>query len=119
MKTAPIFKPRFVSEVPEITAEELKPHLTEVTLVDVRQADEFNGELSHIPGAKLVTLGPDLELFLKAQDHDDEIVFICRSGGRSGKAALLSRSLGFTKTVSLQGGMLGWNQKKYLTKETK
>lgn len=113
METKPIFNPKVVDDVPEITPEEFKLHIGKVTLIDVRQPDEFNGELAHIPGAKLVTLGPDLDAFLQSHSKNDNLVFVCRSGARSGRATLQSRSLGFSKSVNLQGGMLLWNNKKY------
>lgn len=110
-----IFSSQIIDEVPEITPEELKSHLGEVTLIDVRRPDEFNGELAHIPGSKLVTLGPELDDFLKSHSKDDEVVFICRSGARSGRATLQGRALGFSKCVNLQGGMLLWKQRKFPT----
>jgi sulfur dioxygenase len=80
-----------------------------LTLIDVRRPDEFYGELGHIEGARLVTLGPDLMRFLNEADHGLEIVFICRSGNRSAHATALSRDAGFTKTVNMEGGMVKWN----------
>lgn len=112
-----IFNPVIVDDVPEITPENLKNHIGDITLVDVRRPEEFNGELSHIPGARLITLGPDLDQFLSTHDKEDEIVFVCRSGARSGRATLQSRSLGFSKTVNLQGGMLRWNECRYPVKK--
>lgn len=112
MRKKPIFNPKIVDDVPEITPEDLNLHLGHVTLLDVRRPEEFNGELSHIPGSLLVTLGPDLDRFLQSRNKEDEIVFICRSGARSGRATLQSREIGFLNTVNLQGGMLLWNQKK-------
>lgn len=115
MGTSPIFKPTIVDDVPEIRADELSPHLGSIPLIDVRRPDEFNGELSHIPGAKLVTLGPDLDAFLQDFNKDQEVVFVCRSGARSGRATLQSRALGILKSVNLQGGMLRWNECKLPT----
>lgn len=99
--------------VPEITPEELKKNLARYALIDVRSETEFFGELSHVPDAKLITLGKSLDEFLKIAQQDKPIVFICRSGARSASATAQSRYLGFTKTFNLQGGMLLWNQKKY------
>lgn len=113
MTTTRIFKPAIIDDVPEITPEVFREHKGAITLIDVRRPDEFNGELSHIPGAKLVTLGPDLENFLNTHPKDDEIVFVCRSGARSGRATLQSIALGFSKSVNLQGGMILWNERKY------
>jgi rhodanese-related sulfurtransferase len=113
MTSKQIFSPKMIDGVPEIIPEELKTHLGKVTLIDVRRPEEFNGELAHIPGSKLVTLGPDLDEFFKTHSQEDEVVFVCRSGARSGRATLQGRSMGFSKCVNLQGGMILWNQKKF------
>lgn len=113
MGTKQNFNPVIVDDVPEITPDDLKAYIHKVTLIDVRRPEEFNGELLHIPGARLITLGPDLDSFLSTHNKDDEIVFVCRSGARSGRATLQSRAIGFSKSVNLQGGMLLWNERKY------
>lgn len=97
--------------IPEISPEELKKNIAKYELIDVRSKSEFYGELSHIPGAKLITLGNPLDEFLKTAQQDRPIVFICRSGARSASATAQSRSRGFTNTFNLRGGMLLWNQK--------
>lgn len=113
MGSMQIFKSIIVDDVPEITPDVFKDYLGQVTLIDVRRLEEFEGELSHIPGARLLTLGPELDTFLSTHNKDDEIVFVCRSGARSGRATLQGRSMGFSKCVNLQGGMLLWNKLKY------
>ncbi len=110
MNSKSIFNPQFNDKVPEISPDQLKPHIDHVTMIDVRQPDEYVGELSHIPGARLITLGTDLDSFLQSHDKDDEVVFVCRSGARSGRATVQARALGFTKSVNLQGGMILWNK---------
>lgn len=110
-----IFSPKIIDDVPEITPADLKNYIGKVTVIDVRRPDEFHGELSHIPGSKLITLGPDLDAFLQSHDKEDEIVFVCRSGARSGRATLQSRAMGFSKSVNLQGGMILWKQLKLPT----
>ncbi|MES2770259.1 MAG: rhodanese-like domain-containing protein [Bdellovibrionota bacterium] len=119
MASKQIFNPTLVEGVPEITPKAFKNYTGKITLIDVRRPDEFDGELSHIPGAKLITLGPDLDAFLSTHDKDDEIVFVCRSGARSGRATLQSRTMGFSKSVNLQGGMLLWNERKYPVEKQK
>lgn len=108
---------QLVDGVPTLTAEDLKPQLGQVRLIDVRRPDEFNNELGHIPGAELVTLGPDLAQFLEKGSRDQQIVFVCRSGGRSGQATAQSRTLGYQKTLNLAGGMLRWNELKFPTEK--
>lgn len=95
--------------VPEITAEDLtriKP--TDALFVDVREQDEYRGELGHIAGSVLVPLST-VGAASNAWPQDRPIVLICRSGGRSGKAALQLAAAGFKRVASLRGGMLRWN----------
>jgi rhodanese-related sulfurtransferase len=41
---------------------------------------------------------------------DKEIILYCRSGNRSGQAAMFLESMGFTNTKNLLGGMLAWQE---------
>lgn len=113
-----VLHPQIVDGIPEISCEDLLRHLPDakagkIQLIDVRRPDEFNNELGHVPGARLVTLGPELTEFLKNSDRDKEIVFLCRSGGRSGSATAESIQLGYKKTINMVGGMIRWNEKKF------
>lgn len=83
--------------------------LKDVLLIDVRMPEEFIGELGHIEGAGLTTLGPDLEAFLETGNKQTSIIFICRSGARSGRATAAALALGFEKVYNMDGGMLAWN----------
>lgn len=101
----------------EISVELTNLHLEGASIIDVRRPDEFNNELGHIKGARLVTLGPDLTAFLESGDKTQEIIFVCRSGARSGQALNESIKLGYKNTRNMTGGMLRWNDLKY-SKET-
>lgn len=79
-------------------------------VIDVRRSDEFTGELGHISGARLVTLGPELDQFLQGHDKQSKILFVCRSGARSGQAAQMAMSQGFKDVANMAGGMLRWNE---------
>ena len=81
-----------------------------VLLIDVRTPEEFSGELGHIKGSTLVTLGPDLAAYLEKLDRSEEIIFICRSGARSGQATQISMNMGYKFTANMTGGMLRWNE---------
>lgn len=85
--------------------------ICDFVLVDVRRPDEFNGELGHIEGATLKTLGPELENFLNSANKSDTILFICRSGVRSAHATALAMDLGFANVFNMEGGMIYWNEK--------
>ncbi len=109
--------PQVVDGIPEVTCEDVLARKNQVEekkvrLIDVRRADEFNGEFGHIKGSELITLGPDLTSFLQSGNRDEEIVFICRSGGRSGTATAESIKLGYKLTVNMAGGMIRWNEQK-------
>jgi rhodanese-related sulfurtransferase len=41
---------------------------------------------------------------------DKEVILYCRSGNRSGQAALMLESMGFSNVKNLVGGMLAWQQ---------
>ncbi|MBO9667542.1 MAG: rhodanese-like domain-containing protein [Bdellovibrio sp.] len=102
----------------EITCQELQKRIHQVRIVDVRTPEEYTGELGHIAQAELVPLGPALIDFLKSQPLNEEIVFVCRSGARSGQTTLLSEEMGFTRTFNMIGGMLKWNELKFATEGT-
>jgi rhodanese-related sulfurtransferase len=85
-------------------------------VVDVREEHEFKGELGRVAGAKLVPLST-VTREAQAWDHQDEIVLVCRSGGRSGFAARELRALGFPRVINLVGGMLAWNEEKLPTEK--
>lgn len=101
----------------EITCEELKKTMTNYRLIDVRTPEEFTGELGHIPGSELQPLSPDFMQFLKTLDPNEKIVFVCRSGARSGQTTLWSEELGFTDTYNMVGGMIKWNELGYETRK--
>jgi glyoxylase-like metal-dependent hydrolase (beta-lactamase superfamily II)/rhodanese-related sulfurtransferase len=95
--------------VPELTAEAvMQLELADIRLVDVREQDEYRGELGHIAGSQLVPLST-LQSAARTWSKQQPIVLICRSGGRSGRAALQLAAAGFERVASLQGGMSNWN----------
>lgn len=99
---------RTAAGVVEIAPGWVASHAGEARLIDVREADEFSGPLGHVPGSELVPLAM-VEAASATWEKDAPLVLICRSGGRSGKAALLLEAKGFTRVASMRGGMLAWN----------
>jgi len=93
----------------DVTPDEVKNNAQELTLIDVRQPEEYTGELGHVQNAQLVVLGeiPDQ---IKNIPTDKPVVFICRSGMRSAQASAYAHSLGIKNTYNMLGGMLLWNQ---------
>lgn len=92
----------------DVTPADVVARPANARLIDVREPHEYVGELGHIPGAELVPLGTVTQ-FLDTWGKDEELVFVCRSGGRSGRAASAFAERGFTRTSNMLGGMLRWN----------
>ncbi len=93
----------------EITPLELDAKLArgdEFDLIDVREAYEWDEQ--HVDGARLIPLGM-LSDALPNLDRSREIVVMCRSGARSGRAVQSMRAAGFTRVSNLVGGILRWN----------
>jgi rhodanese-related sulfurtransferase len=94
----------------EISVQELKEKKEngdDFLLVDVREDTEYlvsNLDGQHIPLGQLQKRLEEIEA-----DKDAEIVMMCRSGGRSGKAVGIMESNGFTNVFNLQGGITAWS----------
>ena len=74
-------------------------------VIDVREPAEFTGELGHLPRAELVPLST-LGAVAASWNREQPILLVCRSGGRSARAAQLLAGLGVRKLYNLAGGML-------------
>ena len=95
--------------VPEITVGWLAAHTVDaLRIIDVRDAEEFVGELGHIDTAEHVALA-SLNAVAAAWERAGPLVTVCRSGVRSGHAAQQLESMGFMRVASMLGGMQGWN----------
>lgn len=97
--------------VPEIAPEWVASHPGDARLVDVREPSEWEGELGRVPGSELAPLAT-VEAAAQRWDRSAPVITICRSGGRSGKAALQLRAMGFRNVASMRGGMLLWNEQR-------
>ena len=99
------------SSTTEISAVELKQRMDRgdaLVIVDVREPNEF--QINRIPGAQLIPLGEIPRRYAEL-DPNDEVVVLCKMGGRSAKAADYLRSVGFKRVLNLKGGILDWVDK--------
>ena len=96
----------------EVQPHWLEEHLKDVQIVDVREPDEFDGPLGHVPGARLLPLG-GLVASANQLSKDKPIVTVCRSGARSAQATVLLGKAGFDKVANLSGGMLRWRAQRF------
>ncbi|MFT4978094.1 MAG: sulfur dioxygenase [Myxococcota bacterium] len=101
---------RTASGIPEVsTAWVAENHGKDAfRLVDVRQSAEYFGPLGHIDDTELVPLA-NLEAVAAGWAREEPVVVLCRSGGRSGRAASTLENLGFTRVASMAGGMNDWS----------
>jgi glyoxylase-like metal-dependent hydrolase (beta-lactamase superfamily II)/rhodanese-related sulfurtransferase len=105
-----------LNRVRQLTAQEVRLQLgsaAPLLLLDVREPEEFSGELGHIPGSRLIPLKelPARVGEIEA-DKEKDMVVICRAGVRSTTAAAILTGLGFEHVSNLKGGMLDWNEQR-------
>lgn len=74
-------------------------------IIDVREPREFHR--GHLPEAQLEPL-PSILSDTIHFSQDQEIIFICRSGRRSRRAAYALKEAGISNVSILKGGMLAW-----------
>lgn len=92
-------------DVPEVDiAEAARRRDGGTFVVDVREPDEYVD--GHVPGAPLIPLAtvPDR---IGDLPRDEQILVICKSGGRSHRAAEFLRAQGFD-AVNVAGGTMAW-----------
>lgn len=95
------------SQIREIEPDDLGKRLGEVTVLDVREAEEF--EQGAIPGAVFAPRGL-LESLVSTHlpSPDQEVVLYCAGGARSALAAKTLQDMGYSNVWSLQGGFNRW-----------
>ena len=103
-----------LTSVRQMTAQEVHIQLLSAVpplLLDVREAEEYTGELGHIKGSVLRPLKDLPNNSREFEDHkNDPVIVVCRAGVRSTTAAALLTGLGFQRVSNLRGGMLDWNE---------
>jgi rhodanese-related sulfurtransferase len=92
----------------EITPEAAYESRGQARLVDVREASELAAE-GFIPGAEHVPLAA-VDARACDWNRDQQIILICRSGGRSGRAADLLLRRGFRQVLNMTGGMIAYTR---------
>ena len=77
----------------------------EAVIIDVRTMQEY--QAGHIPEVPLLPLN-ELESRTDEVPRNQKVLFICRSGNRSGQAVSLLKNKGFDNLYNIEGGMLAW-----------
>ena len=95
--------------VREIEPTWVQKHASEVQLLDVRSQAEFDGELGHLPSARLIPL-EELRARVAEIDPSKPVIVVCQSGRRSAMATVILQKAGLTQVANLTGGMLRWRE---------
>lgn len=96
-------------EISEVTPSQLRDRLEEATVLDVREADEF--EQGAIPGARLLPRGiVERDISAVVPDTSARLVLYCAGGQRSALAAAALKRMGYDDVASLTGGFERWKQ---------
>lgn len=80
----------------------------EIFLLDVRE--EYEWDLGHIAGAKLISLGDINAETTKDLPKNIPLYVYCRSGSRAGGAVAELKQLGFNNAVNI-GGIIHWQER--------
>jgi glyoxylase-like metal-dependent hydrolase (beta-lactamase superfamily II)/rhodanese-related sulfurtransferase len=100
-----------ISEVDAPTVSERVKSARAPLLLDVREPEEFVGDLGHIEGAILVPMDALAARLPKLAGYADrEVVVVCRSGVRSASVTAILERAGFRQVANLEGGMLAWTR---------
>ena len=98
--------------IEETTVQQIKARLDlgeRFHLVDVREESEW--QAGHLPGA--IHLGKGVierDIEGRIPDLDAEIVLYCGGGFRSALAAESLQKMGYTRILSMYGGIRGWKE---------
>jgi len=84
-------------------------------LVDVREKDEVEILAYDVPNILHIPLSEFEDRFSEISKNK-EVVMVCKSGGRSLRAAGFLVNNGYDKVVNMQHGIIRWVQKGFPTK---
>ena len=86
----------------------------DLLLLDVRTAEDYNGEQGHIAGSVLLPLEQLEQRIDEISDYYEKtVVCICRTDRKSAKAAQILAEKGFADVHVAKMGMTDWNKNAY------
>ena len=103
---------RSYAGLPELWPAWVAEHLGELTILDVRSTEEFEGPDGRIAGSLLIPL-PELEARSDAIPADRPVVVVCHSGSRSALASQQLLKAGRQQVANLHGGLSRWQAEGY------
>jgi len=94
----------------EISVQELKQMMDrkdDFQLIDVREMNEY--EYCRIEGSRHIPIGEVLSRVDELNHHMD-VIFHCKTGGRSGAMVNALMARGYKNVVNLKGGIMAWSE---------
>ena len=105
------------NQAPEIDpAEALERARAGALFVDVREANEIAQLAYDVPNLLHIPLG-ELESRFMEIPNDKDVVMVCQGGGRSLNAVYFLMERGYSNTVNMRKGILGWFEKDFPVKQ--
>jgi glyoxylase-like metal-dependent hydrolase (beta-lactamase superfamily II)/rhodanese-related sulfurtransferase len=103
---------RSYAGLPELSPAWVAAHRSDVTVLDVRSAEEFDGPDGRVSGSLLIPL-PELESRSSEIPADRPLVVVCHSGSRSALATQQLLKAGRPQVANLRGGLSRWAAEGY------
>ena len=103
---------RSYAGLPELSPSWVAEHRDQLTILDVRSAEEFEGPDGRVAGSLLIPL-PELEARAAAIPADRPVVVVCHSGSRSALATQQLLKAGRDQVANLRGGLSRWSDEGY------
>ena len=103
---------RSYAGLPELPPHWVADHRDQLTILDVRTAEEVHGPDGRIGGSLSIPL-PDLEQRLAEITRAKPVVVVCHAGSRSALATQQLIKAGLPQVANLRGGLHRWTQEGY------
>jgi uncharacterized membrane protein YdjX (TVP38/TMEM64 family)/rhodanese-related sulfurtransferase/sulfur relay (sulfurtransferase) complex TusBCD TusD component (DsrE family) len=98
----------------KLSSADLKQRLErrdDITVLDVRPAKDYTGELGHIAGSLNIPIDELPRRLAELEPYRDHpLAVVCRTNKMSGKAVELLRGAGFKQALLVNDGMVGWQR---------
>lgn len=93
--------------IPEVEPAWVVQNQPSVTILDVREPDEYDHELENLNNLIRIPLG-ELRGRVEEVPDDRPVVTLCRSGKRSSLAISILKDAGHDRVANIHGGILHW-----------
>lgn len=96
--------------IPEVEPEWVLQHQAELTVLDVREAEEIGAPIAGLASVTTIPLS-ELRARINEVPKEKPVVTLCRSGKRSAMAITILKEAGNEKVANIHGGILHWSER--------